>query len=74
MFKHGACANTKLRNRLKLSMLNVILPGTTCSNNNNVTNLYWCKNLKVTKNAGKFHRCYVPRQCWITRYCCAYTT
>ena len=31
---------------------------------NSETNLCGCKDLKVTKNVGKFHCWYVPRPCW----------
>jgi len=61
---HVALVNTKLMNKLKLSMLNHKCHFASKAQLNGETNLYCYKDLKVTKNAGNFHCCYVPPRQW----------
>jgi len=61
MINHVLFVNTKLMNKLKRSISNHKCHFASKVQLSSETNLYCCKNLNVTKNAGKIHCCYVPR-------------
>jgi len=62
MFNHVVFVHTKFMNKLKRSISSHTCHFASKAQLNSETNLYCCKDLKVTKNAGKFRCCYCMYQ------------